>query len=317
MTQDETTKTANDSVGRGGAPRAFSAMLTRGPAGHIRPRNETAVCGCCGEPILRLPAGAAASPSAPAPNQWVDRRNNLASETPVWHEHQPGAASTLLPCPAAPDHWTPWLRLVEARADQDPNDAQRELADALANAGFPALAQAVHPPATATEAAWRYARWYGVVGFDVEGVLDRRPDLTTEQAEWFLARFDNALADSVQQLTGEVLADYLSDRADGLPHAPADEILEDLVDARAAAKANGEPHDPILLAWVRHDELLNSCKVCGACDFASGGLPHEECRLTNAYYNATTDEVRCAPCFERWRARRRALQAARRRRREG
>jgi hypothetical protein len=218
--------------------------------------------------------------------------------------------------PPAADQWTPWLRPAEQRAAQDPNDAQRELADALANAGFPALARAVRPPATATDAAWRYGGWFGVTGFDVEGVLDARPDLTTEQAEKFLARFDNALADSVQQLTSEVLADYLSDHADDVPHAPADEILEDLVDARAAAKARGEPHDPALLVWVQHEELMNSCNACGFCDLSASRQPHEECRVTNGYYNATTNQVRCAPCFERWRARRRALQAARRRRRE-
>src|SRR5690348_12134133 len=43
----------------------------------------------------------------------------------------------------APDHWTPWLARLDKRRPVDPLDVARELADALANAGFEGLAQAI------------------------------------------------------------------------------------------------------------------------------------------------------------------------------
>jgi hypothetical protein len=203
--------------------------------------------------------------------------------------------------PVAPRDWKPWLGELEKLAAEDPNGVQRELADGLANTGYADLARAVHPPATATDAAWRYGGWYGVTGLDVEGVLDLRPDLTIAQAEEFLARYDGPLADSVTGHTSEVLAEFLSDVADEIPDAPADEILEQLVEAREAAKAAGLPHDPDRLYWEGplEDAVQGRCSVCGACDLddsPEGAEPHD-CRLTFAYRHIGNGTVRCDYCF--------------------
>lgn len=50
--------------------------------------------------------------------------------------------------PTSPDRWTSWLDQLERLAVEDPDDVLVELVDGLANAGFPALAEAVAQPCT-------------------------------------------------------------------------------------------------------------------------------------------------------------------------
>jgi hypothetical protein len=187
---------------------------------------------------------------------------------------------------------TPWLASLNRRTAIDPVDTARELADALAKAGFEALAQAILPPATYSDAARRYT----VTAFDVDDVLDLRPDLTTGQAEAFLARYDSSLADSVAAGANEVLVDYLADIADEIPDPPADEILEELVEARQHARAQGLPHDPARLYWQPRETVAAACSACGACDLAGSVDPHQ-CQLSDAYIHVGGGSVLCTSCF--------------------
>lgn len=74
--------------------------------------------------------------------------------------------------PAPIDLWEAWLRELDKLAVPDPVDVLRELADGLANAGFQALAEAVLPPATLSDAAPRYFRtavYLAINNTDVSG----------------------------------------------------------------------------------------------------------------------------------------------------
>lgn len=71
---------------------------------------------------------------------------------------------------------------------------------------------------------------YGVIGWTVEDVLDRRPDLTAEQALVFLKHRDAKLADALLESAGDILSIWLEDS----PEIPAEpDNLDDLIDARA------------------------------------------------------------------------------------
>jgi hypothetical protein len=194
-----------------------------------------------------------------------------------------------------------WLAELDQRAGADVVGVARELANALAKAGFEALAQAVSPPATASDAAHRYGNWYAVVGFDVDAVLDLRPDLTTAQADQFLARYDGLLADSLAAHSNEILAGCLADIADEIPTAPSQEVLEELIEARQLARAEGRSHNPGRLYWQLLDEVLAGCSECGACDLAAAADPHQ-CRLSDAYYHIVDGTVLCAGCFAKAQA---------------
>lgn len=211
---------------------------------------------------------------------------------------QPSPSAGEGPAPAGPDRWTPWLAELERLAVGDPNDVQVELADALANAGFPALAKAVAPPRTLMDAAWRHFRVVGVNGMSVDEVLNMRPDLTTEQAEHFLIRWDDRIADAAGAQAGEMLVDFLA-ADDELPDAPEEDVLDELIEARQQAQADNQPHDPGRLYWRPLDEVQAACGECGACDL--GGAPEEHqqhaCRLTGAYQHIGDGKVLCGGCL--------------------
>lgn len=80
------------------------------------------------------------------------------------------------PLPRQPvDRWSCWLRELDKIAVQDHVDVLCEPADGLATAGYAALATAVQPPPTLSDAAWRFFRAAGVTGYSVDDVLDKRP----------------------------------------------------------------------------------------------------------------------------------------------
>jgi hypothetical protein len=200
--------------------------------------------------------------------------------------------------------WTRWLTDLEKRAlVEGPNWAQAELADALANAGFPALADAIAVPTRLDDTAWRYFRAAGISGFTPDDVLDRRPDLTTEQAQDFLLRRDDQIADAAGLRAGETMAFWL-EQNDEVPDPPPDEVLEAMQAARELLVESGEPHDPLLLLWEQRELAPAGCGECGACDLKNSADPHE-CQLSDAYHNPITGATRCGSCFETMRVRRR------------